>query len=44
MDKPWDAEKEQAERKKSEEDFRTNFERLKAERLARQQPQGTGRS
>jgi hypothetical protein len=45
MDNPWDATKEQAERKKSEEDFRANFERLKAERLARQgEPQGTGRS
>jgi hypothetical protein len=45
MDNPWDAAKEQAERKKSEEDFRANFERLKAERLARQsEPQGTGRS
>jgi hypothetical protein len=33
---PWDVEKAQFDRKRLEDDFRANFERLKAERLARQ--------
>jgi hypothetical protein len=32
----WDAEKALSERKKSDDAFRANFERLKAERLARE--------
>ncbi|WP_197082585.1 hypothetical protein [Bradyrhizobium sp. LTSP885] len=33
----WDAQKALAERKKADDAFRANFERLKAERLAREQ-------
>lgn len=36
MDNRWDAEKAQNERKRLEEEFRANFERLKAERRARE--------
>ena len=34
----WDAEKAIAERQKADDAFRANFERLKAERLAREKP------
>jgi len=36
MENRWDAKKAQTERKRLEDQFRANFERLKAERLARE--------
>ena len=36
MENRWDAEKAQTERKRLEDEFRANFERLKAERMARE--------